>query len=924
MQKKSLCLLFCLTLTGCDWFSAPASSSPTTSASGSSSSSESSSSSSLPSECIVSFLNYDQTLLEKDVVAYGGTVEYRGDTPVGPAKSAYVYTFSGWNDTLENITSNCSRIAQYSTEAATYDVRFLNYDGAELQKSTVEYGAYAAYSGDVPERPKTEEKTFAFSNWDKDPTTTKIVYDTVFIAQYSEAVNSYKATFRNWDYSLLEEHDVPYDGTAVYGGETPTRAADLKYTYAFENWDLPLEHIRHDTTFVANFVETGKEYKATYIFADGATQDESRTYHYGEEVVLPTAPTYQGHLFLGWEINGVKQKDGPWCFTEDVTATAHWVQKQYQLDLDYGYDDKKESSTVSYGSDFVVPTLTRPGYTFSGFYEGANKLTSGKWLFEHDVKATAVWKTNEYTLTLDYGFNGIKFTQTIMFRDDFTLYDPTRTGYTFLGWYLDGKKITSTKYIYPQDTTFVATWSPISCTVTLNLNGGTLVDASASLTQTVAFDTLPTFPVCSDLGTRKFAGWYYQTNTKVADATGASVSPWSYTENITLTAEFYTDIENKAQLAAISDGSLKYRLMNDLDLSGEEWTPVPVMLQGELNGMNHVISGLTITTAGTSVGLFTTVRCWVQNLTITKANIAFAPKNSANAGFIAGTSYLSMAKNINVTDSSVALDLVNKPDVNCGALFGFSRGTSYNDCHVHSDVSVGQFLAGVYQNDCGGLVGEDSGQDKHTYVNCSNAGIITGWRAGGLVGYNQNYFDGTSCFNTANISGGAVGGIIGAGLYAIGGGGYTLNTSFVYNSGNITGSTNAGGIISGVNGDFSGGTMTSTWNSGSVTGNGNVGGFSGETVAAVVSDCYNSGSLSDKANNYFGGLFGITYNAITLTHCYNSGNMTFTGLASNGSFATGGLIGLAKTATANGCLNMGNIITNNTSYEMERCNLEFC
>ena len=93
----------------------------TSTSSAPSSSSESSNSSllttsSLPlvENCTVTFKNYDGTLLSEVVVEKGQTVTYNGPTPTRNETNEATYTFKGWDASLENITSDCIRVAQYN------------------------------------------------------------------------------------------------------------------------------------------------------------------------------------------------------------------------------------------------------------------------------------------------------------------------------------------------------------------------------------------------------------------------------------------------------------------------------------------------------------------------------------------------------------------------------------------------------------------------------------------------------------------------------------------------------------------------------------------------------------------------------------------------------------------------------------------
>ena len=114
----------------------------------------------------VSFKNYDGTLLSETVVEEGKTATYTGPTPTRAETAEATYTFSGWDQPLENITSDCVRVAQYTETLKPvtnyYKVTFKNYNDTLLQEVTVEEGHTAVYTGQTPTKPNTPTHQYAF------------------------------------------------------------------------------------------------------------------------------------------------------------------------------------------------------------------------------------------------------------------------------------------------------------------------------------------------------------------------------------------------------------------------------------------------------------------------------------------------------------------------------------------------------------------------------------------------------------------------------------------------------------------------------------------------------------------------------------------------------------------------------------------
>ena len=101
----------------------------------------------------------------------------------------------------------------------------------------------------------------------------------------------------------------------------------------------------------------------------------------------------------------------------------------------------------------------------------------------------------------------------------------------------------------------------------------------------------------------------------------------------------FVPVTTKAELAKIGSGetvtingkdyeystTANYKLMNDIDLSGSEWTPIENEVVGIFDGNEHKITGLTITSDGdynkSEVGLFRVFSGIFENTTFENVNI---------------------------------------------------------------------------------------------------------------------------------------------------------------------------------------------------------------------------------------------------------------------------------------------------------------
>ena len=258
----------------------------------------------------------------------------------------------------------------------------------------------------------------------------------------------------------------------------------------------------------------------------------------------------------------------------------------------------------------------------------------------------------------------------------------------------------------------------------------------------------------------------------------------------------------KELLAFGQDDTLRFRLMNDLDLAGEPNFYIPY-LAGEFDGNGHKISNLSFDFSFVSrVGLF--------------GQLAFD-----------GTVHDMAAENINITACS-----------HVGGLVGWSEGD------VSDSYSTGSVTGDEY---VGGLVGKSYGTVSNSYSTSSVSGYDY---VGGLVGQNHRG-NVRNSYSTDNVTGEeAVGGLVGVNYFGI--------VSNSYSSGSVAGGYVIGGLAGANAGDVS-----DSYSTGSVTGEDFIGGLVGTNgKGSTVSNSYSTGSVTCAGNVCLevGGLVGVNCN----------------------------------------------------------------
>ena len=195
------------------------------------------------------------------------------------------------------------------------------------------------------------------------------------------------------------------------------------------------------------------------------------------------------------------------------------------------------------------------------------------------------------------------------------------------------------------------------------------------------------------------------------------INPLTESEAI---AQGYTIIKTADDLQALKDNlSGKYILMNDIDLSGYNWTAIGTKtnpFSGELNGNGHVIKNLQVDdAAGNGIGLFGVI----DGANVSNVGLENADINVQNAvGILAGAE-ASIITNCYSTGSVRGAGWV-------GGLIGqITNATTINNCFSTANVTG-------TSSQIGGLVGRlDSSSVSNSYAEGSVLGKIF---VGGLIG----------------------------------------------------------------------------------------------------------------------------------------------------------------------------------------------
>lgn len=267
-----------------------------------------------------------------------------------------------------------------------------------------------------------------------------------------------------------------------------------------------------------------------------------KTVTYGKDVgELPTA-SLTGYIFAAWyDADGklgkpegnlvtadtvvstdtiIKVKDG---LEQPMTLYAWYNPMQIKLTFDPAPGKPLESDTLTatfdkpFSTAGTFPVGSREGYTLRAWHIGAvdGPVLNGKDICKLTADTTlyAEYAPNIYVVRFDVAGGDPLKQGTILVTYDSTygtLPTPTRTGYTFDGWFdLEGRKVENDTPVTITDAqTLTAHWTAKSYTVNFNVNGGNAL-ADGDKTRSVAYDApYGKLPTPTRPGSFAFDGWF--------------------------------------------------------------------------------------------------------------------------------------------------------------------------------------------------------------------------------------------------------------------------------------------------------------------------------------------------------------------------------------------------------------------------------
>lgn len=189
---------------------------------------------------------------------------------------------------------------------------------------------------------------------------------------------------------------------------------------------------------------------------NGGTGVNAEDFISGSTLIEPTkTPTKKGCDFLGWYFDAEFEEEAEFDIQikENITIYAKWSEYRWTVTLVFGGENDNAIVKVEDKGRVVLPEQLPVinGYQITGWYKNSALTTQFNFLdlIEDDTTIYAKWEIISYAISyvFDKGEPNISTVYSYTINNSVTLYEPSVTGYEFLGWYdnedMEGEIITT-------------------------------------------------------------------------------------------------------------------------------------------------------------------------------------------------------------------------------------------------------------------------------------------------------------------------------------------------------------------------------------------------------------------------------------------------------------------------------------------------
>ena len=438
---------------------------------------------STPREYKVHWLNYNNSELAVSTVAYGSIPEYPGETPTrNDGGLAFDYEFAGWDRELAPVKGECSYKATY--RETSYQVVSFTYIFNETVHEVVNENTKSARAGTTITLQDASCAGYDFAGFFLDSAHTKPVSSLPNVSDNKILYGKFDVHTYNISYELVNgelEGSNPSTITCLQEAEliNPTKVG-----YEFTTWKdqhgkslTKLSDVCEDLTLTATY--SANQYVITLRYQE--QDDVYMNVRYEGPVNLPQLHK-NGYEFLGWFYEDdldTKFELTSYTLLHDISLVQKWsnpITYTITYNLDGGTNEDGAPEEYSAINQPALPTPTKEGYTFQGWYDGNTKVELLRGIFKN-ITLTAHWSANDVNITYDY--DGGSLQRSVRFYDGAALQKEVKVSpfeyakyevladkedAQFNGWYNENsirESFASDKTV-EKDVAFFAQWAPIS------------------------------------------------------------------------------------------------------------------------------------------------------------------------------------------------------------------------------------------------------------------------------------------------------------------------------------------------------------------------------------------------------------------------------------------------------------------------------
>lgn len=225
-------------------------------------------------------------------------------------------------------------------------------------------------------------------------------FDTAANATAFQSTSAYESS--NAVFAVLNGGSIPSD--KGYYEDTGKLTTPSKTGFDFGGWyasaDFSGDKVENPvvgSTYYAKWVTK----QCTVSFdPDGGSTVPAQNVDYNAKADVPaTPPTKTGYTFAGWFAPGANTAFdfANTLITDDITLTAHWTAKQYNVTFNSDGGSTVPTQTVDYNTKATKPTNpTKSGYVFDGWFDAQGNKFDFNTVITGNVTLKAHWtlKTN--------------------------------------------------------------------------------------------------------------------------------------------------------------------------------------------------------------------------------------------------------------------------------------------------------------------------------------------------------------------------------------------------------------------------------------------------------------------------------------------------------------------------------------------------